>query len=805
MAVPGTEPFSMSCESPKLDESSLSEITRILGDCPRRSTEVNSLVTNALRSFQDSSSSLKRNDVESSGTDGDGRAASPSSSSLSSSSPSSSSLSTVAFFTTVCGLLFVTLLTAYLTNAKRRFVSITDLVVSCRTAECKLASGYLSTLVDRDVEPCDDFYQHVCGKWTRERDGLSFLGDAFQSYLADLRRRLTSPDVERSSVHPKLRSGLVVGSRFVRDCFLYMEEPEPDVKQEVASILEVLDFSAILGSETSFDALLQALSLSFTTGLASLVGIRRRKSGGRVFLHIYGARSIREELLPEATDGAVLSYLYKVVRAASGDSVHSDVLANSLLALDVALVQKSRAFSRSPGDKDDDDDDVWLHVTDLIGDADFPAGLWDVAFGSFKANEPVRDHDNAVLFTGLNASRLVARSPGADHGQRHRLVLGRGHAFPRPASRLPQAVRRQLSLQTTFVRILSEHLCLDAATRALEPDWPLVLAGLAFPHADFGGADVLFDGIRRASMATTPDWLDNVTTRRMRNRLRHVTLTSFATSFREGQRDDGRGESAAASIGGNRSFLAHYVALHHVGQEASIRDPPDGLKGALSSVELRGRVVYRDLYATVFLPLVYLRHPVFYNASVASYYNYGTLGTVLAKELAEAVSPFSRGDDFEDFGEEGRESSNATRGFFLWSEASRREFSYRIGCYRAFEDHFHKGRPQDVDWMTTPLKRNLFAWLRAARVAYEAMKTDYVASTTRGGTVPDRATAALWKSAQMVFFRRFCLVACGLDRTEPLSARDRCHWPLLNMAEFVDAFGCPNNSFMASRQNCHFL
>ncbi|KAL3204975.1 hypothetical protein MRX96_041095 [Rhipicephalus microplus] len=453
MALPGTEPFSTSCEPPKLGESSLNEVTRILVDRPRRSREVNSLVTNALRSFQDSSGSLMRSGVESSATDSEGRAAS--SSSLCS---SSSSLSTVAFFTAVCGLLFVTLLIAYLTNARRRFVSITDLVVSCRTSECKLASGYLSTLVDGDVEPCDDFYQHVCGKWTRERDGLSFLGDAFQRYLADLRRRLTSPDV--SSVHPKLRSRLAVGSRFVRDCFLYMEEPEPDVKREIASILEVLDLSGILGSETSFDALLQALSLSFTTGLASLVGIRRRKLGDRAFLHIYGARSIREELLPEVADGVVLSYLYKVVRAASGDSAHSDALASSVLALDVTLAQKSHAFSRSLGDKEDDD--VWLHVTDLIGDADFPAGLWDVAFGSFKANEPVRDHDNAVLFTRLNASRLAAR-----HLERTMVNVTAWYLVAATLSR---------ALRLDFVKRFggnypyrSEHLCLDAATRALEP------------------------------------------------------------------------------------------------------------------------------------------------------------------------------------------------------------------------------------------------------------------------------------------------------------------------------------------------
>ncbi|XP_075531893.1 neprilysin-1-like isoform X1 [Dermacentor variabilis] len=777
MAVPGTEPFSMSCESPKMDESSPNEIARALGGRPRREREVSSLVTTALRSFQDSSSSFKRNGVEPSGSEYDGRTAS---------SSSSSSSSTIAFFTTVCGLLFITLLAAYLTNTRRRIGSISDLVVSCRTPECKLASGYLSTLVDRDVEPCDDFYQHVCGKWTRERDGLSFLGDAFQRYLADLRRRLTSVDVERSSVHPKLRAGLIVGSRFVRDCLLYMEEAEPDVKREVASILEVLDVSAILGSESSFDALLQALTLSFTTGLASMVGIRRRRSEGRVFLHIYSAKSIREELLPEATDRAVLTYLDKVVRAASGDRVRSDDLASSLLALDGALAQTAHVFSQSP-----DDEDAWLHVADLIGDPGFPAGLWDVAFGSFKANEPVRGHDNAVLFTGLNASRLVAR-----HLER---TLVNVTAWYLVAATLSRALRldfvKRFGVNYPY---RAEHLCLDAATRALEPDWPLVLVGLAFRDVDFAGAEALFDGVRRSSMTTMPEWLDNVTTRRTRKRLRHVTLTSFATSF--GSSNATMGEVGSNFARRNRSFLAYYVSLHRLGQDVSIRDPPDSLKGALSSVELRGRVVYRDLYGTVFLPLVYLRHPIFYNASVASYYNYGTLGTILSKELAEAVSPFSRAGDIDDSGKDSEEGSAS--GTSLWSEASRREFSYRIGCYRAFEDHFHKGRPRDVDWMTAPLKRNLFAWLRAARVAYEAMRADY-ASSTRGGALAP--STALWKSAQMVFFRRFCLVACGLDRTEPLSARDRCHWPLLNMAEFVDAFGCPNNSFMASRQNCHFL
>ncbi|KAK8772933.1 hypothetical protein V5799_012535 [Amblyomma americanum] len=741
----------MSCESPRPGDSSLSEVARVLAsEEPRRVREASSLVTN------DSSSSSKGTTAPTAVTD----------------SERHTPASTVSFFATVCALLFFVLLAAYLTNARRFRAS--DQVIACRTTPCKLASGYLSTLVDRNVEPCDDFYQHVCGKWTKDRDGLSFLGDTFQRYLAELRRRLAAAQL--SSVSPKLRFVLGVGKRFVQECFRYMEEPELEVKQEVGSLLEVLDVMAILNSESSFDALLQALTLSFTTGLSSVVSIRRRQTEGRVYLHIFNSRPFREELMSEATDRAIETYLEKVIRVVSGDKVRGEAVVSSLLLLDNAVAQRTHASWS--------DVDVWMHVADLIGDPAFPVGLWDVAFGSFKANEPVQGHDNAVLFTGLNATRLVTRKLEDSPVNVTSWYL--------------VAVILSQALRFDFVKRFgenypyrSEHLCLDATIRALEPDWPMVLLQLAFNGVDFAGAEALFDSVRRAAMVT-PEWLDNATAKMTRERLRQATLTSFATSFDNATATEVSFAYASGAATLNRSFLASYVVLHQLGQEASIRNPPDGFKGALSSVELRGRVLYKDLYNTVFLPLVYLRHPIFYNSSVASYYNYGTLGAILSKELVEAVSPFSPRGDSEDSGEDSGRPS-------WWSEAARREFSYRISCYRAFDDHFHKGRLQDVDRMSVAFQRNLFAWLRAAKVSYEAMKADF------GANLAVRDRPALWKSAQKVFFRRFCLVACGLDRTEPLSAKERCLWPLLNMAEFVESFGCPNNSFMASRQNCHFF
>ncbi|KAH9380321.1 hypothetical protein HPB48_013380 [Haemaphysalis longicornis] len=247
MSLPlGTEPFSLSTESPRTGDPSTSSGPVLLSRGSRKLGEASVLVSkNSGSSAQPTTPDTDRQHQTS---------------------------STVIFFATVCLLLFATLLTAYV-NARR--IQTADLIIGCRTAECKLASGYLSTLMDRDVDPCDDFYQHVCAKWTKDRDGVSFLGDTFQQFLADLRRRLTTAAL--SSVSPNLQRLLLAGKHFVQECIQYMDDPGPGIKVEVHSLLDALNVTTILKSETTFDAVLHALTLSFTTGLAAVVEIRRRR------------------------------------------------------------------------------------------------------------------------------------------------------------------------------------------------------------------------------------------------------------------------------------------------------------------------------------------------------------------------------------------------------------------------------------------------------------------------------------------------------------------------------------------------
>ncbi|CAN7992880.1 unnamed protein product, partial [Ixodes hexagonus] len=641
-------------------------------------------------------------------------------------------------------------------------VSQKKMVLNCETSECLAAHTYLHEHLDSSIHPCDDFYGYVCRKWIKDSEGVSFLQDALERFLVKISAAMQSyKPVEAGDLHYVLERG----RQLLNQCFEFMQNREPSLERDLPSAMELMDIAGILASTSSLEALRRTMALSFGYNIRTIVGLRPLKLGGVVYLQMYSGAPIRSELWLEVQDHELESYF--------------ENLTNLLLrkrddpSLAATLVRMDREVSlllERPSQ------DRWFTADAFEAEPDFPRELWETPLKELLSNQPDKATEGAILVTGYDQTRRMISFL--------QTCPTRFATFYLVIHALADVLRFDLvkRFDETF-RHRVRHMCFEAVNRALIPDWSAVIRRLLFTDEHLRKVGALFDNIKRASILEIRDgWMNKFMGEAARAKLDNITLTSHGTLFNDSTRVALRPMSEVASV--NETFVFNYISLLKSSRPQRLRLPLDTLQAGLSSLEFGGKAVYSKRHGTVFLPLMFQQMPVFYGANVAPYYDYGTLGAIFARGLSEAIAPFSQWN-------------YSTPSW--WTDEALREFSYRIACYRNLHDRVEPQKPHDLDKLTPEVQSSLFAWLHGSRVAYAGMKDNF----TRLSTPFQRKRQ--WKKAQRVFFTRFCLASCGLERSEPLGPREKCIWPLLNMPEFVEAFECPASSFMKLRQKCHLL
>ncbi|XP_075728727.1 uncharacterized protein LOC142769394 [Rhipicephalus microplus] len=261
-------------------------------------------------------------------------------------------------------------------------------VQECQSQQCLDATHYLQSVVERDLHPCVDMYSHVCNRWTSRRRGVGFLPDSLRSFLQHFVRRLQS--VREDVLGEPMASVIHIGKHLFEDCSTYMNAPDSSTLQaDIASVLEHVNTSVLLESDSLSTALVRAINISFATGLHSAVLVTRKKDDSNTYLHFANTPSIRRVLRVPPADNDIEPYVIDVIRHVSSNP-DAAAIARDVLDVDGEVDTFSEGVVSS----------VWIGAGELKKDAGFPSGVWRQAFASFADQGlPVADAD-VNLFTG---------------------------------------------------------------------------------------------------------------------------------------------------------------------------------------------------------------------------------------------------------------------------------------------------------------------------------------------------------------------------------------------------------------------
>ncbi|KAK8784538.1 hypothetical protein V5799_009097 [Amblyomma americanum] len=223
-------------------------------------------------------------------------------------------------------------------------------------------------------------------------------------------------------------------------------------------------------------------------------------------------------------------------------------------------------------------------------------------------------------------------------------------------------------------------------------------------------------------------------------------------------------------------ILATALRHHH---NVMAANPPTRMELHVSDLEFGNTLSYIPARRSVLVPTVYQNDPYLYTFRVPDYFNYGTLGALIAVKLADIVGV-------------GVKDPSQTS----WDKDTLANHAKIISCLTERRTNVGFG---DLDPATAGAQQTLMVTLSlGVRMAYFAF-TD--AFRKKAGTT--KVFNDFLPEAQHVFFSRFCLVWCNAAESPGiLTPREKCMLPLYNMEEFAERYSCKGRANFTTAAIC---
>ncbi|KAK8775622.1 hypothetical protein V5799_031030 [Amblyomma americanum] len=632
---------------------------------------------------------------------------------------------------------------------------------ACSTLSCKRALRDLERLIDVSIDPCHDFYGHVCRRWLRRSDG-GFLETAAWDLLRDLNSSLNDVD-EHHRVSPRLFNL----AQFYQLCHRFLSARGLQLSDMLRPFNRYHDLLAL---PTFPEVIKRVVNLSLAQGVHTLLNIRLvRISNVTTRLRIGRGRSLANKCCENST-AELLVYLKSLV---------------SGISTTLRKKQGNKILSLSANDIAEKDRFVHPLLAAPVNEQNYNVSV----FGSLckhVSSQEWLDALNAVLPSG---SRLDRHS---------RVLVDNADAIAQALDFIGSS--KDHGVAYIYIQVLMEAMRFDYLRRRRShgPDGPARMCLRATWSALSGARDLVtstfvgaHEKVARAifervlsSMVLDAEgsvWMGDLFRRNAKVMLGSVSIQSFAAASFNASATDESGVPNLTTSSALSLFPGLFMELREARQMRLLEDPPRqlaGKEGHDSDDFFESRVVYDVSSNSLKVPRAVRREPILYEEDVPLEFALGTLGMLMARELLRAVVP-----------------SNVPG---LWTSQEQVAFLRYDQCVDSLAR-----RAMNVSLERPPDNQapEYFFWLQGARTAYDVLSASYAAEERRSSN-----WNSYWREAQRTFFRRLCLLSCRPHHSDLPSVPDdqsdsasqqpvvpprvSCLLPLLNMPEFAAAFEC---------------
>ncbi|KAK8771981.1 hypothetical protein V5799_024778 [Amblyomma americanum] len=644
-------------------------------------------------------------------------------------------------------------------------------LLHCSNHDCRRALRFLDSLMDKGVEPCRNFYRHVCRRWTVERytngvaDGAAdnLTGEATRDMFASLHWSMKDDELVASIGD---QTGVAELGKFYRSCYTYMATTSPPTDTEANLVNFFRRDMDILSIRNMSLLLRQVIRLSLTRGITSLLSTNLVMYRGALSVHLTPGSTLAEKLrvrMPNGTGAKnfivrVLNALRPLVPRLAGKNAQRTAAA--LLELERKLV------SHSPIPVD-------VQTFTASGfkflNEDFGEHGWRKVINSIAPPGTQISDKSTVVANGLDT--IKAR---VNHFRQH-LEHGRVYVFLHIVMEIGQFQYLKWFPMGQDTNDIVDHLCIGASQDVMPPTWSRLVSNLTHSSdSEPSRAVAIFDAIQK--LAAERPVISGMTEEDVEsavNALADVRLALHQSSLEPMPK-----ESVALFQSANFSgdFGALYAFLKTSEASRRLRQPPSLDDAILNGLFLSEQVTYSRVMNAVILSGAMRRAPIMYSDRVPIEFDTGTVGVLIAREVFNAGMPTS-------------------------AQVSGEWYANNVEYFmRCIETSVRSILRTSLKDMPPARALDLFRWTRAVKMAHRVMKTSY-ASVSSSDNFQD-----VWVTAQQTFFRRYCLLTCNADRSSDERYTSlRCMVPILNMAEFISAFDCTRVEKVQYIRPCLFV